>query len=475
MKNRVKEKWARWLGVPLTAVLAGALLIALGCETPMTPPPADDDVNMPMEPEPEAPTIGNSAVTGKYVGSERCSACHRNLHTDWSQTLHAGALETLEIIGQDKNPVCLECHTVGFGEEGGFIDRATTNVLADVGCESCHGAARDHAENANEEGLRPPVPLDAATCGKCHTGSHHPNFDEWEESLHAANSIGDRFEAGSSLNSCGSCHSGEFFIRVNVKGESMADDALLGIPPSEQVAIGCAVCHNPHRQTGNAPEAEDGRDYQLRFPEVRALVPTNTIAAATDPTRFNVCGQCHHSRGRTWESTSRGPHHSVQGNVYAGEMPLPDEDSTPLTLSRLSVHSFATEQCATCHLYRQDFQSELAPAVAGHTFEVNYQSCATAGCHPSKAVAEAALITLHTEVDSRLDAIEVRLGDPSTWEYSAEGGPNAAGQAMLSDNIKKIRYLYHYIVSDGSLGIHNPDYVRSMLETAEDLLDDEGL
>jgi len=61
------------------------------------------------------------------------------------------------------------------------------------------------------------------------------------------------------------------------------------------------------------------------------------------------------------------------------------------------------------------------------------------------------------------------LGDPSTWEYSAEGGPE--DQDALSDEIKQIRYLYHYVVSDGSLGVHNPDYVRDMLSKAEELLD----
>jgi formate-dependent nitrite reductase cytochrome c552 subunit len=425
---------------------------------------------------PTEPTTGNSGLTGKFVGSERCVVCHSHVHLHWSATLHAGALETLEIIGQDKNPVCLECHTVGFGEPGGFVDRATTNDLAGVGCEDCHGAARDHVENVNDESLRPPLPLTAETCGKCHTGSHHPNFDEWETSNHAmvTESPAEEFEAGEGLTSCGQCHSGEYFLRVLVKGESLADDALAGVPREEQISVVCVDCHNPHQQTGNAANPEDGRDYQLRFPEAVAVVPTNTIEATTNPQRFNLCGQCHHERGRTWESTSRGPHHSAQSNVYAGEMAMP-ADQEPLVPSRLSVHSFAAEQCAHCHMYRQDFMDEEAPAIAGHTFQVNFKGCATAGCHPSQGVAEAAIITLHTEVDGRLDMIEARLGDPSTWQYSSEGGPNSAGQAMLSDNIKKVRFLHAYISADGSLGVHNPDYVRDMLEKAEELLDDEGL
>ena len=71
-----------------------------------------------------------------------------------------------------------------------------------------------------------------------------------------------------------------------------------------------------------------------------------------------------------------------------------------------------------------------------------------------------------------LDAIAARLGDPSTWEYSAEGGPS--DQSGLSDEIKKVRFLYHYIVSDGSLGVHNPEYTRAILVQADALLTDIG-
>src|ERR1051326_5025953 len=30
--------------------------------------------------------VGNSGLSGKFVGSQRCSECHRNTHTEWSGT-----------------------------------------------------------------------------------------------------------------------------------------------------------------------------------------------------------------------------------------------------------------------------------------------------------------------------------------------------------------------------------------------------
>ncbi len=419
---------------------------------------------------------GNDGLTGQYVGSMRCAQCHTRIHQDWVGTLHWRALETLEAVGQDTNADCIGCHVTGYGEEGGFVSRALTNDLAGVGCEECHGPGRDHVENVADESLRPPKDLSPALCGRCHTGSHHPNYDEWSSSHHAlvTETPAEEFEAGEALNNCGKCHSGEFFLRSIVNGETLEDDALLGQPREEQLAIACVVCHYPHAQTGNAAAPEEGRDYQLRFPEVASPIPTNTIDATTNAARFNVCGQCHHGRGRTWESTSRGPHGSVQSNVYVGEMAMPDSDEpvTPLVPSRVSVHSFAPEQCASCHLYRQDFMSDQAPAIAGHTFEVNNAGCtvtsASTSCHPTTAAAVAAQATLQTEIQAKLDDIRMLLGDPATWEYSSTGGP--MDQSMISDDVKKARFLLKYVEADGSLGIHNPDYVRDMLDEAEALL-----
>ena len=425
----------------------------------------------------ECPAGGNDGLTGKFVGSARCAQCHTRVHLDWSETLHARAYDTLEAIGQETNDTCLACHTVGFGEEGGFVSRALTNDLAAVGCESCHGPGRDHVENVNDESLHPPKNLSADVCGRCHTGSRHPTFEEWSTAGHAlvTEIPAEDFSIGILLNNCGKCHSGEFFYRALLNSETIADDAFLGVAREDLIAITCVVCHDPHRRTGNAAAPDEGRDFQLRFPEVANPTPTNTIDAATNGSRFNLCGQCHHSRGRTWQSTSRGPHASVQANIYTGEMPMPDTDGavTPLVPSRISVHALAREQCATCHMFRQDFMDEFAPAIAGHTFAVNTGGCATSGCHPSAGQASAALTTLQTEIQGKLDDIRMRLGDASTWEYAATGGP--MDQSTINDNIKKIRFLLKYVEGDGSLGVHNPDYIRDMLDLADDLLTTEGL
>ena len=123
----------------------------------------------------------------------------------------------------------------------------------------------------------------------------------------------------------------------------------------------------------------------------------------------------------------------------------------------------------------KEYDSDDAPAITGHAFAVDTAGCLASGCHPTEQGVQNDLEVLQTEVATRLDAIATRLGDPATWEYSSGGGPDSDGQALVSDEIKQSRFLYHYILSDGSLGVHNPWYVDSMLDKAEILLNEEGL
>ena len=448
------------------------------------PTDPNSDANTPDSNTPNVPTTGDSGLTGKYVGATRCSLCHNSIHSKWNQTLHSKALESLEAIGQGSNSACVGCHVVGFGEAGGFVNRATTNSLAGVGCEACHGPGGDHVANIEDKTKYPPKSIAADVCGKCHTGEHHPNFEDWEMSNHAGiqPELIEEFAAGTNAATCGVCHSGDVFV-AKLNGETVNADFLKNKTEEEMNPITCAVCHDPHEKTGNAVEPEDGRDYQLRFAQVKFTTPTNTLTAAQDPTRFNLCGQCHHARNRVWTDSSREPHPSDQINVFFGEMPLPDAKPDPIIPSRPSVHLNAAEQCSTCHVFRKPIEEGIAPAVSGHTFEVNFEGCVD--CHGSAEIAEAKLDGLKVELDGRAAAVKSALDTWAlanvieskgalSWEYTSEGGPATAGQTKIPDGIKKARYIYYYVVAGGGNGAHNPDYVREGLMLALDYIATAG-
>lgn len=58
---------------------------------------------------------------------------------------HSHALKSLQRVKKDNDPECLVCHTTGFNRQGGFISGKLTPDKANVQCESCHGAGREHA------------------------------------------------------------------------------------------------------------------------------------------------------------------------------------------------------------------------------------------------------------------------------------------------------------------------------------------
>ena len=124
---------------------------------------------------------------GEYLGSEACGACHEQDLTIWRRTKHAHAYETLAKLGENKefDPECVKCHVVGLGFRTGFVGRAETPRLANVGCEAnaCHGAGRKHAE----EPSKPYNKGRAEHCRQCHNPDHSTHFDfdrDWPKIKH---------------------------------------------------------------------------------------------------------------------------------------------------------------------------------------------------------------------------------------------------------------------------------------------------
>jgi len=122
-------------------------------------------------------TMAYGEILGDYLSYTACDSCHSELVAGWKTTAHAKAFESLKTQGEEKqeNPGCIECHVVGFDQEGGFIDVDLTPELKDVQCESCHGPGRRHTETTDPTDIlgKP----GEKTCRACHTEGQDQAFD----------------------------------------------------------------------------------------------------------------------------------------------------------------------------------------------------------------------------------------------------------------------------------------------------------
>lgn len=82
----------------------------------------------------------------KYVGVAACSMCHKgtakgSIYEGWLATPHAKAFENLGAENQ-KNEVCLACHTTGYGEP--LAANVAPQKMLNVQCEACHGPGSEY-------------------------------------------------------------------------------------------------------------------------------------------------------------------------------------------------------------------------------------------------------------------------------------------------------------------------------------------
>jgi hypothetical protein len=370
--------------------------------------------------------------------------------------------------------LCLECHANIAGTVAN-----TRHAQAGVQCESCHGPAASHAANPDDPLARPSTDLTGAMCGKCHTGSRHPIYEEWKTSDHAEAVAADRTSS-----SCGRCHSEAVRLSL-LKNEPVQGNTSIG--------IACVTCHDPH-VSYVWTDVLSGIRYssQLRNP----LSSTNDyfmspldVFAKKYNAQINICAQCHNHRGAAWTVSSAPPHRSLQYNMLLGTV---GELDSGLPHYRPAAHALTiTNQCVGCHMQTAAYQSEAQPAVTGHNFKVqSYDLCLQ--CHPFPQLLQDFTKIVVTnqigDVKLALDLwavtkaplpLRTKYGTRA-WEYTTPGelspggaGPKAAEQTQIPVNIRKARFNLYLVQNDGSFGVHNGPFTITLLETAEDWILEE--
>lgn len=420
-----------------------------------------------------------SGPAPRYAGAEACAVCHEEIHHQELQTRHAGALATLERVGQADNPACLPCHTVGYGLPSGFVSTSVTPHLGGVQCESCHGPAGHHAANETDPVFRPRVELAAHLCGGCHNqDSHKPHFEQWAGSGHAR--VTEDMNPTSRINNCGRCHSGASRVAL-LRGE----DPAVTVAGDANQPITCVVCHDPHRKT---PYPAQLRNPLVSFRDY-SLAPADDFGRSYD-SGVQICAQCHNQRGATWTSNTRPPHYSPQYNMLLGTagVGVASDAAVPAAHARLE------KQCVSCHMATEGGTDAAHSAFAGHGFSVrSYEGCR--GCHPQpETLVEFTRLSvaLHIQrVKAALDFWAVtaapeplRKYGPLAWEYAIPGklsnptgaaqvqGPRSSAnpaqeeQRWIPERIRKARFNVYLVVQDGSYGVHHGPHTAALLDAA---------
>ncbi len=119
----------------------------------------------------------------QVAGTLACRECHSETCEQWVQTGHGHAWERLVSEGAHVDSYCQQCHTTGYGWDGGFRSAKLSAERVNVGCESCHGPSREHTLNSSK-----PTTFDAqAQCLRCHDPENSPKFQYdsyWEKIIH---------------------------------------------------------------------------------------------------------------------------------------------------------------------------------------------------------------------------------------------------------------------------------------------------
>ncbi|MCF6237603.1 MAG: ammonia-forming cytochrome c nitrite reductase subunit c552 [Candidatus Marinimicrobia bacterium] len=413
-----------------------------------------------------------ATVDPYFVGDGTCAGCHSSTHTAWAETGHAHAWSSL-MSNDYAASYCYPCHSVGFDDVSGNsgYDEAPILKFVNVQCESCHGPGSTHATSLSPADIA--YDYDAASCGSCHEGSHHPYLSEWEDSPHnysAESAHGAPVNGG-----CEGCHEGVAAAR-RLEGDLSVffGGAAYGSPAREYTlaypiaGITCQVCHDSHDAT-NPGQIRTVADVQL----VDANGETPII---TDGGVGKLCMQCHHAR-RAAESQIEngyahfGPHANPQADFMAAKSAyhgVADASFAWTGPSHLNVQN----SCKTCHINMVEY-NPTDGAITGHTFEPTVEACAN--CHGTITSFDEIMALEDFDGDGTVEGVQSEVGGllhlleaafvANGLDTTGTSYMGALGDTLRSTYVvREAGYNYAFVEDDKSMGVHNPDYAIQLLQ-----------
>ncbi|HET9438854.1 MAG TPA: cytochrome c3 family protein [Longimicrobiales bacterium] len=421
----------------------------------------------PLFEDPPANAVGFLGYSNVDTKQTTCGNCHAGQQVAWKESQHADAWATLQ-ANDHKADYCNDCHTVS--GKGNVTAGETLVAYAatkdpryqDVQCESCHGGGLEHVTNPSN--FQPKASILTASdatngCGECHSDTHHPFVEEWENSRHGEVTPSLLTRSDAEFASCAYCHEAKAALKTQfgVTAEYAEKDG------TERHGITCAVCHDPH-----------GTEFTA---QLRADPFTRNV-------EDNLCMKCHHKRAE-YEDNGRGAH-SPQGQLLLGE----NVGWRPpnFILGEEAVYgTHASEKnpelCAGCHINKFDVTDKATGAFVvsstGHQFQAipcvdangqptadqnctmsvrSFKACTESGCHGSEVAARSATITLENRLQTLTTEVNRLVALVPRTEFVNNDGQITPGEGA--------RFNGTILSGDMSRGVHNPFLLEALLQSS---------
>lgn len=299
-----------------------------------------------------------------------------------------------------------------------------------------------------------------ATCVQCHSDDQvlFAKSNQWAHSTHAT---GGNFERNGG--DCAVCHTSQGFLG-NLDGsyDPEAEGAFISNPNP----VNCYTCHQIHK-------TYEVGDYAYTTTEAVELY--NTGNAIYDFGSANLCASCHQGRavepfpevgGADIEVTSSryGVHHGPQANTIAA-MGL-FEPGAPYPAH---PHATIDNACVTCHM-----AEPYGVQAGGHTMNIGYEyhggtvinSAGCVACHADEEQLAIKTEALMADIEAQLITLKALLDAAG---ITADGSDSSI-PGTYSANVAGACLNYKALTEDRSLGVHNPTYIRKVLENSIALL-----
>lgn len=315
-------------------------------------------------------------------------------------------------------------------------------AVVTMGCAGPAGPAGPAGTNGTDA---------ASTCSDCHNSGMTlvAIQAEYSASGHASGSTALAHEASAS---CGGCHTGQGLpARVDASGTvaPAITDAV-----AEPAPINCRTCHQIH-------ETYTSADWAFTTTAPVTLISTGDTY---DAGKGNLCAECHQARTpmpdttqATFDVTSThwGSHHGPQSNLVLGVGGYTGTSST--APSPAAHYSMAADSCVTCHMGEPDGME-----AGGHTWKPNVANCVQ--CHSDATSFD--IGGVQTEVQGMLDQLKGLL--VAQKMLTANNNSPVPG---TYDSVKAAAlYNFLYVDQDRSLGVHNPGYIKKILQAGIDAM-----